>query len=116
MYEYDSRKITTGSIFLCLPKAESFCSDALKKGAKEIIRCSREEMAGLVHKYYDYPSKKLSVIGVTGTNGKSSVTSFVHQALISLGKKSELFSDLWITYISTFSFEEFNNEYIDTNA
>lgn len=90
MYEYDSRKIRVGNIFLCLPKAESFCSDALKNGAKDIIKCSRAEMAELVHKHYNYPSSKLNVIGVTGTNGKSSVTSFVHQALLYLGKKSML--------------------------
>ena len=90
MYEYDSRKITSGNIFICLPKGEGYCEGALKNGAKEIIKCSRKEMADLANSYYEFPSEKMFVVGVTGTNGKSSVTSFVHQALCELGKKSYL--------------------------
>ena len=86
MYEYDSRKIKPGDIFLCLPKAEAYSNDALRNGAKEIINCSRFQMAELGNQFYDFPSEKLTVIGVTGTNGKSSVTTFVYQALKNLGK------------------------------
>ena len=90
MYEYDSRKIKPGNIFLCLPKAEAYCEEAKSNGAKQIINCTRKQMADIANNFYNFPSKSLKVVGVTGTNGKSSVTSFVHQALEKFGKKSYL--------------------------
>ncbi len=44
--------------------------------------------------YFDSPSKKISVIGVTGTNGKSSVVNFLFQIFNSLGYKSGLISTI----------------------
>lgn len=90
MYEYDSRKIKPGTIFLCLPKAEAYCEEAKSNGAKDIVTCTREQMASIANDFYKSPSQGLKVVGVTGTNGKSSVTSFVHQALVNLGAKSYL--------------------------
>jgi UDP-N-acetylmuramoyl-L-alanyl-D-glutamate--2,6-diaminopimelate ligase len=90
MYEYDSRKIKPGAIFLCLPKADAYCEEAMLNGANDIIKCTRAEMSELANKKYGFPSNKLKVVGVTGTNGKSSVTSFVHQGLQRLGENSYL--------------------------
>ncbi len=86
MYVYDSRTVQSGDIFLCLPGGEAYCDEALENGAKEILRVSRKEMAALAHSFFSYPSQKLVVIGVTGTNGKSSVCHFVAEALRRLGK------------------------------
>ncbi|RAP26767.1 hypothetical protein DID78_06555 [Candidatus Marinamargulisbacteria bacterium SCGC AG-343-D04] len=87
MYSHDSRTLRKGDTFLCLPGGEAFCDEALKRGAANIITCSRQEMADIANRAYDFPSKKLNVIGVTGTNGKTSVCSFVGQALQVLGRK-----------------------------
>ena len=51
---------------------------------------SRVEMADFAEKLFDYPSKKLTVIGVTGTSGKTSVTCFVHNVLLKMGFNSYL--------------------------
>ena len=48
--------------------------------------------------YYDYPSKKLKVVGVTGTDGKSSTVSFIHQLLEFSGEKAGFLST--VNYMS----------------
>jgi UDP-N-acetylmuramoyl-L-alanyl-D-glutamate--2,6-diaminopimelate ligase len=85
MYQYDSRKIKKNDIFLCLPGGEAYIQDAIERGAAEIIKATRKEMAEYVKAYYQDPSSKLCVIGVTGTNGKTSVTQWVYQALKTCG-------------------------------
>ncbi len=85
MYIYDSRKVKFGDTFLCLPGGDPYCDEALAKGAKEILKVTRKEMARLVNSFFSYPSKHLKVIGVTGTNGKTSVCHFVAEVLKTLG-------------------------------
>ena len=87
MYVYNSQIVQPGDVFLCLPGGEKYCEEALDKGAREIRYVSRKEMADLAHDFYDFPANKLVVIGVTGTNGKTSVCHFVSEALKSLGQK-----------------------------
>ena len=87
MYSYDSRKIKEGDSFICLPGGEAYINEAKSKGAKEILKLSRTQMAELADAYYKQPSKSLKVIGITGTNGKTSVCHFLYQALRLLGKK-----------------------------
>ncbi len=91
---YDSRKCAPGSLFLAIPGFKSdgheFIPAALRAGARYII-CEREVSApqdvtiirvrdsrralGLVGKnFYRDPSADLCVVGVTGTNGKTTVT------------------------------------------
>ena len=88
MYVYDSRKVKLGDTFLCLPGGEAYCDEALAKGAKEILTVTRKEMASLANSFFSYPSKHLKVIGVTGTNGKTSVCHFVAEVLKILGYHS----------------------------
>lgn len=90
---YDSRKINKDFIFFALDGTHNtgleFVSCAISKGAvciiskQEIVDCGcinvvvenvQETMSKISAKFYDYPDKKLTVIGVTGTNGKTSVT------------------------------------------
>lgn len=94
----DSRKVGHGDIYFCMPgmthDGHDFIEDVIKKNVSCIVY-SKE----LEHKYpevvyikvknvnktlnriaalfYDNPSKKLKVFGVTGTNGKSTVTSII---------------------------------------
>ena len=87
MYQFDSRKITPGDIFICLPGGEPFIKDAQKNGAIDVVHMTRYEMAAFARTKFNNPSAKLKVVGITGTNGKTSVSHFVFQALKLLGEK-----------------------------
>jgi len=91
--EYDSRKIKPGYMFVALPgyhkDGRSFIEGALRAGANSIVTSERIELNNkavvvvqdtlavlpvLSANYYAHPDKKLYVIGVTGTNGKTTIT------------------------------------------
>ncbi len=46
--------------------------------------------AGIIHHVYGHPSQKLRLIGITGTNGKTSCSHWIAQALTALGKKTAI--------------------------
>jgi len=93
--EMDSRKVSPGSLFACV-KGERFdghdyAAEAVARGAKAllaerelsidvpmiIVKDVRRTMAILADRLYGHPSRDLSVIGVTGTNGKTTVTHLI---------------------------------------
>ena len=85
-----SKEVTKGDTFICYPKGERYISEALSNGATCVLRLTRYEAGHYACQYYNNPSQSLSVIGVTGTNGKTTVTWFVHNAINQLGGKSAL--------------------------
>ena len=86
-YTHDSRRIKPGDGYICLPKGDAYIEDALQRGAVDVVHLTREAFAEAAHAYFDYPTKRVSLIGVTGTNGKTSVSYFVAQLLEQLGHK-----------------------------
>ena len=93
--EMDSRKITSGNLFICvsgingfLEDRHQFVEDAVKNGAvaliverdvnieipKIIVKDARYAMAVIASHFYDYPSNKMKLIGITGTNGKTTTS------------------------------------------
>ena len=106
--EHDSRKVGEGSLFVCMEGAHfdghNFIGQAKEKGATGILT-TRENisppegisalvvpdmlnaLAVIVPYFYDYPSKKMRVIGVTGTNGKTTATYMLRSILINAGYK-----------------------------
>ena len=96
---YDSRKVERGGLFVAI---SGFASDgnrfipmALEKGAVAVVTGKKPEgdvpyvlveddrlaLALIGCNYYDHPAKSMVLIGVTGTNGKTSVTWLLKQVL-----------------------------------
>ncbi len=98
LVSYDSQDVVPGTLFLCKGahfKAE-YLAQAKEKGAFAYISekpypevdlpCllasdMRQVLAPMADLYYDHPSQKLSVIGITGTKGKSSTTYYLKYIL-----------------------------------
>lgn len=106
--QYDSRKIKEGDIFVCLTGFEvdghNYANSAIKNGAKVIlcekeitvedkdvtvllVKEGRKALATMSANYYDHPTKKLKLIGVTGTNGKTTTVYLLKSILEKEGKK-----------------------------
>lgn len=105
----DSRTITAGDVFIALPGHSShgllFAVDAVAKGASLVLwdgegneldaliqkipenilclQCEhlKEKVSEIAARYYARPSAELNMIGVTGTDGKTSITHFIAQCL-----------------------------------
>lgn len=109
----DSRQVKSGFLFVALSDLASdghnYIKDAIANGAKVIIGekdlqfdqaeyvrvdDSRNALVELVLRWYDNPSAKLKVIGVTGTDGKTTTTNLIYQILKTAGKKVGLVSTI----------------------
>ncbi len=107
---YDSRKVTAGTMFVCMVGAvtdgHKYIPDAVNKGAKVIVaereeacskipedvtvilvKSARHALAYLSAAYFDYPAKKLTTIGLTGTKGKTTTTYIIQDVLRQAGRK-----------------------------
>ncbi len=112
----DSRLVNRGDLFVAIPGQKSdghqFIEEALKGGVRAVVgekevtlpngclyvqvKESRKALADLACKFYGHPTKKLFTVGVTGTNGKTTVT---HLAREVLGyEKSALISTISLEY------------------
>ncbi|HEX5125753.1 MAG TPA: UDP-N-acetylmuramoyl-L-alanyl-D-glutamate--2,6-diaminopimelate ligase [Rhodocyclaceae bacterium] len=113
----DSRLVQTGDVFLAYPGRASdgrlYIRDAAERGAAAVI-WEREgfewdaalalpnvpvdqlqRMAGdLADEVFDHPSQKLWMVGVTGTNGKTSISQWVARALSDLGRQCAVIGTL----------------------
>ena len=96
---YDSRAVKPGALFFCVPGFRSdghdYAPQALERGAAALVverplRCgvpelvvadARAAMAAVAAAFFGYPSRRLRVVGVTGTNGKTT-TAFLVRALL----------------------------------
>ncbi|WP_352418475.1 UDP-N-acetylmuramoyl-L-alanyl-D-glutamate--2,6-diaminopimelate ligase [Proteiniborus sp.] len=105
---YDSRKIEKGNLFVAIEgfkvDGHDFINEAIKKGAKAIIvqkdvqynsevtlikvKDTRQALAKVSSEFFDNPSNKFNLIGVTGTNGKTSITYIVESIFRASGKKT----------------------------
>jgi UDP-N-acetylmuramoyl-L-alanyl-D-glutamate--2,6-diaminopimelate ligase len=98
---YDSRKVTPGALFVAISglttDGHQFISEAMDRGAvavvgeKEqisnsfLVPNSRIALAKLSAKFFGEPTRDLKVIGVTGTNGKTTITYLVETFLQAAG-------------------------------
>lgn len=109
----DSRKVTFGHLFVAMVGTKSdghdYIDKAIANGAK-VILCEHipnhskegityvlvhntEEIVGIVAtRYYKSPSKKIKLIGVTGTNGKTTIATLLYQLFRKMGHSTGLLS------------------------
>lgn len=96
---YNSKTTKSGDIFACLVGEHSdghdYFKNAVESGARAffvekpldthlpqvVVESTRRQIADIAVKFYDYPSKSLNLIGVTGTNGKTTVTHLIQKIL-----------------------------------
>jgi len=117
----DSRSVTPNSLFIAQPglkvDGHDFIKDVIKNGAKSIV-CERfpseikknityiqvkdaHLLAGLIaDSYFDHPSSKLKVIGVTGTNGKTTIATLLYRLYRRMGQKAGLLSTV-VNYVDS---------------
>ncbi|MGH7331723.1 MAG: UDP-N-acetylmuramoyl-L-alanyl-D-glutamate--2,6-diaminopimelate ligase [Candidatus Rokuibacteriota bacterium] len=96
----DSRRVEPGDCFVAVPgfkqDARRFASDAVVRGATLVVTegapldvaapqilvpSARRALSQLAAVYYDHPSRRLTLVGITGTNGKTT-TSYLVEALL----------------------------------
>ena len=117
--EFDSRLISDGDMYIAITgvnvDGHSFISQAIKNGANCIVcekipdnktdgvvyvnvKSSRKALAITSSNYFDNPSSKLNLIGVTGTNGKTTIATLLFDLYTELEIKSVLISTVKISY------------------
>ena len=111
--EYDSRKIKAGDCFFAVRGTQSdghnYIASAIESGAVAVVcqelpqqlnegvsyivvEDSNKAMADMAAAFYDYPSEELELVGVTGTNGKTTVATLLCDLFQLLGHKAGLIS------------------------
>ncbi|MBN2057862.1 MAG: UDP-N-acetylmuramoyl-L-alanyl-D-glutamate--2,6-diaminopimelate ligase [Candidatus Saganbacteria bacterium] len=104
---YDSRKVKPGDVFVAIPgfmvNGEEFIPQAIENGAATIVAehkvqvpddvdlqlvpSARQALARLANMFYDHPSQKVKLIGITGTNGKTTTAFLIESILRAAGYK-----------------------------
>ena len=111
--QIDSRKIGTGAVFVAvkggITDGHQFIEKAIANGASAVIveQLPASETPGIVYvqvensaaaaafmadNFYGHPSGKMKVVGVTGTNGKTTIATLLYKLFTALGFKSGLIS------------------------
>lgn len=104
---YDSRKMKPGTVFVCLKgatfDAHDYISEVAKQGAvavviedeKEVleditvirVKNTREALAFMSAAFFGHPARKLKMVGITGTKGKTTTSYMIQSILQQAGKK-----------------------------
>ena len=110
---FDSRKVEEGTVFVAVKGTQvdghDYIQKAIDSGAKAIVceelpeslvsnvafiqvKSSEEALGIMASNYYDNPSKKLKLVGVTGTNGKTTCVTLLFHLFRALGYNTGLLS------------------------
>ena len=122
---YNSKTVQKGDIFVCLVGEHSdghnFVADAVQKGASAIVaqkeinisnvpviivKDTQYTLSQIACVFYDFPSEKLRLIGITGTNGKTTVTHLVENIFEHAGIKCGLIGTLGQRFSSEEGYKE----------
>ncbi len=112
---FDSREVKPGCVFVAVKginvDGHNFIDDSIKKGAVAVVcekfpqnlkdgityikvKNSGFALGVLSSNFFNNPSSKLILVGVTGTNGKTTIATLLHQLFILLGYKTGLLSTI----------------------
>ena len=112
---FDSRLVVPGSLFFAIRGGNSdghlFIRTAVEKGAAAVVceslpedieegKCylvtgdSRKSLGMMASAFYDHPSSKMKLVGVTGTNGKTTTVTLLHRLFLDLGYRAGLISTI----------------------
>lgn len=115
--EFDSRKIVHNDVFVAIRGAiadgHQFIETAINKGATAIVcdllpenlitgityikvKDTNKALAFMASNYYENPSQNLKLVGITGTNGKTTIASLLYQLFKNAGFKVGLLSTVKI--------------------
>lgn len=115
--EFDSRKVSNNDVFVAikgsLSDGHQFIDKAISLGASVIVcedlpvsllenityvkvQNSNQALSYLAANFYDNPSQKLKLVGITGTNGKTTIASLLYQMFKRAGYKVGLLSTVKI--------------------
>lgn len=111
--QFDSRKVSDGTLFVATRGTQvdghTFIPSAIEKGAKVIV-CetlpkdlksevtyvqvadASKALGRIASAWYDYPSSSLRLVGVTGTNGKTTIATLLYKLFTRMGYKCGLLS------------------------
>ncbi len=120
---YDSRKAAQGLLFVCIEGTQrdshAYAADCVKKGVVALViqheidlsevpyvtvfrvECSRYAMALMSANYFGRPAEKMTMIGVTGTKGKTTTTHMMKSVLEAAGKQVGMIGTNGIYYCGT---------------
>src|SRR3954464_7572912 len=105
---YSSRSVRPGTLFFCVPgfkvDGHDFAADAVERGAVALVverpldlgvpevqvPDARAAMAQVAARFYGDPTRELKVVGVTGTNGKTTTTFLIRSILEAAGMQTGL--------------------------
>lgn len=109
--QFDSRKVKAGDLFVAESggsvDGHNFIQNAVENGAVAAVGTrqmsipnapyirvedAREALAYLAASYYDHPARKLTVVGVTGTDGKTTTSNLIHHILKTAGIQAGMIS------------------------
>ena len=113
--EFDSRNISESDLFIAIKgmtvDGHDYISKSIELGAKSIVvedipkeiidgicyvkvESSSYAMSVIASNYFDNPSSKIKLVGVTGTNGKTTIVTLLHKLFSDLGYTSGLLSTI----------------------
>ncbi|WP_066252585.1 UDP-N-acetylmuramoyl-L-alanyl-D-glutamate--2,6-diaminopimelate ligase [Neobacillus drentensis] len=111
--ENDNRKVQNGSLFICIKgytvDGHDFAEAAVKNGAAAIlaerpialdvpvilVKDTTRAMAVLADTFYGQPTKKLHLIGITGTNGKTTTSHLIEKIMVDAGQRTGLIGTMY---------------------
>ena len=100
----DSRKVCTGALFIAVKgfatDGHKFIGSALEAGAAAVVSADRKGLALCADNFFDHPSGKLKLVGITGTNGKTTTVTLLYNLFMGLGYNCGLLSTI-ANYVGT---------------
>ena len=130
---FDSRNVQPGDVFVAVAGTQAdghqFMGQAVEKGAVAVVceslpvklipgitygkvKDSAFALGQMASNFYDRPSEKLKLTGITGTNGKTTIVTLLHQLFLALGYKTGMLS----TIVNKVNYKEIKTRHTTPDA